>query len=1120
MSNASILFLELRRFFKPLRDSNLLVSLVKKLDWWPSNLDPIQTLSTISQALKEVEEHLEEESGIRTYETYLNEFKSLKKLIQNLYTISIPDIDVADAGRLLFDELLWIYLQAYHPSLLAFLSFLSIDSPQDFHRGTVIDYAKVLDRLLHPRKLIDSYSWKEGHDFNLEKLFFDLQNFFSGLGAFAGTYNIPYNIGRALYFPGSAEEMVDPLAWQKRKGLRVVLLSLPEESGLIEAGIWIIPIPRPSNQSTLCGIAIVPFFHGDIELKFPFSSSFSLEVKGNLKQDMAITLFPPADVKVIKELYASADNAPIDDIDLAFELVQEREDQVSIVVLGNPDSCCFGYQKLVVGTGLQGNREALDFGANFSISDAFLVVKKEEGDGFIAVVLPQSPIRINFDFEFGWLLNKGFYIHGGAGLEYTLQVHRQWGPFFLNSVHLKLQVDESSTELNMAISGSIEIGPVQASIEKVGIKSILNFNRPGGVLGSADIDFGFKAPSGVGISLDTHGLKGGGVLSIDPPNYFGVLNVSYQSLFDLTVIGLISTESPGGSPGFSMLFSILAEFEPLQLGFGFALNGVGGLIGIHRRLNTEGLQAVFKTGSLDAILFPANPIRDANRILSAIQTVFPAQRGYHSLGLMALITWGMSIIEGKLGILIELGGSGKVVLIGQLQALLPNRENPLVAFHLDVMGIIDFGQELVSIDARLYDSRVLVFSVSGEMALRLNYSHSHPDFALAIGGFFPSYRPTIDFPELRRALVHMDNDFADIQLSCYFAITANSVQTGSQLTVHAEWGGIEITGKTGFDALIRFNPFYFEVRFYFYLKVRFEGASLGGLDLRATLSGPNPFHVYGYAEISLFFFSVSVDFDATFGRKKEEVAHEISPFQLLLDSARDERNLVFELEESCTRDVHFKKTESSDRYIDPAGALVFRQTAVPLQILIERCAYAVPPIEERYLDVVLSREETLVSGRFAPGQFYALTDQQKLSAPPFEELVSGKRCTSVYQIVGEIEAVEADYEVIRWAKGQPKRRLPEEGGLSPVFLQKEIATLQGARGLYRGGRLFSNQEHTRYIGLKHPLFTVVGEAAEEGKFIRVGDGGDMSYGEARVYEKGRGKEKVTIVHTSFAKKSM
>ena len=49
---------------------------------------------------------------------------------------------------------------------------------------------------------------------------------------------------------------------------------------------------------------------------------------------------------------------------------------------------------------------------------------------------------------------------------------------------------------------------------------------------------------------------------------------------------------PDGSDGFSLVIIVTAEFgSGLQLGFGFTLLGVGGLLGLNRTVNADALLA-------------------------------------------------------------------------------------------------------------------------------------------------------------------------------------------------------------------------------------------------------------------------------------------------------------------------------------------------------------------------------------------------------------------------------------------------------------------------------------------------------------------------------------------------
>ena len=54
-------------------------------------------------------------------------------------------------------------------------------------------------------------------------------------------------------------------------------------------------------------------------------------------------------------------------------------------------------------------------------------------------------------------------------------------------------------------------------------------------------------------------------------------------------------------------------FAPIPLGFGFTLTGVGGLVAVDRTVDVGALQAGLRSGSLDAMLFPSDAVKPADR---------------------------------------------------------------------------------------------------------------------------------------------------------------------------------------------------------------------------------------------------------------------------------------------------------------------------------------------------------------------------------------------------------------------------------------------------------------------------------------------------------------------------
>ena len=133
----------------------------------------------------------------------------------------------------------------------------------------------------------------------------------------------------------------------------------------------------------------------------------------------------------------------------------------------------------------------------------------------------------------------------------------------------------------------------------------------------------------VGLSIDAGGFKGGGFLMVDATKgeYAGGLELDFLGLVTVKAVGLLNTKFPDGHRGFSLVIIISAEFPPIQLGFGFTLVGVGGLIGLSRTVDTDAMRESMHQGSLDSVLFPRDIVaqRAAHRQRPA--PAVPARRG-------------------------------------------------------------------------------------------------------------------------------------------------------------------------------------------------------------------------------------------------------------------------------------------------------------------------------------------------------------------------------------------------------------------------------------------------------------------------------------------------------------
>ena len=209
--------------------------------------------------------------------------------------------------------------------------------------------------------------------------------------------------------------------------------------------------------------------------------------------------------------------------------------------------------------------------------------------------------------------------------------------------------------------------------------------------------------------MATEAVSGGGFVSIEPEigRYSGGLSLDFVSV-GIDAIVVIDTQLPGDPDGWAFFASLAASFPGIPLGFGFTLSGVGGLIALNRTMDAEALAMALRTGVIDALLFPDDPVNDSAELIAQIDEYFPLLEGNTVIGPVLEIGWGspVTLITAQLGVVLSLP-DGIIAVMGSVEALLPIPSAPLITLHMDSLGVIDIGAGTFSLTASLYDSRLL-----------------------------------------------------------------------------------------------------------------------------------------------------------------------------------------------------------------------------------------------------------------------------------------------------------------------------------------------------------------------------------------------------------------------------
>jgi len=684
------------------------------------------------------------------------------------------------------------------------------------------------------------------------------------------------------------------------------------------------------------------------------------------------------------------------------------------------------------------------------------VFSLDQADTFIKESIPQEKVGTSFDLRARWTRDQGIHFQGSSALLLTLPVHNEIGPFTLNSLTLGLSVAEGGLEFQSAIAGSLRLGPLLATIDGLGLRVEVTFEE--GNLGILGISPHFKPPDGLGLVVEGGGFTGGGFLRYIEADqrYEGMLELEYEDKITLKAIGLLTTHLPDGRPGFSLLIIISAEFSPIQLGLGFTLNGVGGLLGLNRTADVERLRTGVRDSTLSSVLFPRDVIANASRILSDLRQVFPAQSGRFIFGPMARIGWGTpTLVTIDLGLLVEIPDPVRVIILGVIRALLPDEDLKLLQLNVNFLGVIDFEAQRLSFDASLYDSKLLNFTLSGDMAVRLSWG-DNPNFLLTVGGFHPAYNPPpLNLPVLRRLSLQLTaGDNPRLTLETYFAITSNTVQFGAKIELLAKAGSFSVYGFLSFDVLFQFNPFYFIAAISAKLALRAGSSEIASISLDLSLEGPTPWHAKGTAKLKIcWFLTIKVHFDKTFGEERDTRLDDVPVLPLLRAALSDRGNWEAQLPGNRRQLVSFKALQAGDGVVVfPSGVLTIQQRIVPLDIEIRRFGSQQPADGHRFaIERVLAGEGSsaeplatdAVDELFAPAQFFELSDAQKLSSKSFERYDSGVKLVDSESLAGDY-AVRREVAYELFYIDDQRDLQPQGDPFQPDILTFHTWALQGA----------------------------------------------------------------------------
>ncbi len=627
------------------------------------------------------------------------------------------------------------------------------------------------------------------------------------------------------------------------------------------------------------------------------------------------------------------------------------------------------------------------------------VVALAGADGFLTTFLP-TELALDLDLAVTWG-QDGLEVRGGAGLAMILPLDLRLGPVVIDRLDVGLLIAADRLGLEARATGGIALGPFSAVVEGAGAGADLVFRRGTGALPAAAVDLGpvalafrFLPPEGLGLAVDAGPISGGGFIRFDEANgrYSGILELKL-GVVGVEAIGLLDTRLPGDRDGFALLVVLRASFPPIQLGFGFALSSVGGLLALNRQVDVDALRDRMASGTVGRILAPEDPIRNAPVLIEDLDAVFPLAEGVVVVGPTLQLSWA-ELVRFDIGVFIELPGPRRIVLLGSARAGIdnPSGGRPYLQMRLDILGVVDVAAQTLSFDAVLIDSHLLeILELTGGAAFRLSWG-AEPYVVLTVGGFHPAYSPApLVFPAgLVRIAMVRSGPFLTLRFEGYFAVTTNTLQFGAAIEALISVGSFDIRGFLGFDALIRFQPFHFQFAIAASVKVRWKGHTLAGLTMRGEVTGPGPVVFHGKVCFEILWVDICFEETFTLGSSTPPA---VTPIASAVAELTAELEDPANVRASAAADPRVTVDLASDTVlpvVSPLGQAVWSQERAPLDLLLQR-----------FEGAPLSRPETVsatgpqVTGVevdwFAPGTFAELSDADALNRRAFERLNGGVR---------------------------------------------------------------------------------------------------------------------------------
>ena len=466
-----------------------------------------------------------------------------------------------------------------------------------------------------------------------------------------------------------------------------------------DVGLSLFPLRGTKAGASDAGLGIMPYMLGTTETKFQLSDTLTLQVTTttDFEGGLGIVSRPRQELEILSNIFSTGVKTKATFI---LELRYQALPDESVTLIEAAETFKINAKALLLRLGLRTDAtNKAELFSEIGLEGGKILISTSSSDSFLKSILPSDGLQTDIDFSIGWSKLRGVYISGASGnastgFEKNVPINKTVGPLNLQSLYSMVKANDEGISIIFGLGVGFRFGPITITVDKIGIVAELKTLKeaPEGLLGYLDLKFRFKSPDGLGITLDSNGIKGGGFIWKNQEEYAGIIDLDIRG-FSVQALALLDTKDR------SFLFAIFSQFRtPIQLGAGWKITRIGGVIGINRTVSHTNIISGIRSGILDSVLFPDNVIENAPKIISDFKKVYPANSGQHLIGPAVRIEYGTpTLIRGDIALILEFPSPFQLSLIGRVRAMLPDEKHPLLQINLVVLGSIDFTNEKLGV---------------------------------------------------------------------------------------------------------------------------------------------------------------------------------------------------------------------------------------------------------------------------------------------------------------------------------------------------------------------------------------------------------------------------------------